>query len=467
MIVRKLTVLVCALTLSGAILPLVGQSRFTADKIVAVVGNSSILYSDLVDTGKQLVQERREQGYTSDRDPLNEALEKLLMQKLLYNQALIDSIEIYGQDAIAQNVNKRVEEMTEQAGSVLQLEALYHKPVFEIKDDLKNRYEEQQYAQTMQTTIMNKVKITPGEVARYYRSIGRDSLPVIPEQYVYAQITRYPASVKEAKQRAREKLLALRERINNGDKFDILARMYSEDTNSATLGGDLGWMQLDQLEKPFADALSKLQPDQVSGIVETSYGFHIIQLIEKKGSSYHSRHILVRPSYSSDELVVGARMLDSLVHVIRVDSLTFEKAAMDYSDDKYSKQNGGLVTNHEMLEFYGANDTSYSSTKFYKENLNRDDYNALKSLKVGEISLSFNTQDMKGNPLSKVVKLLEIIPSHEASLNEDYLDLERVALQQKQEKEFEKWLDGKIEAMYVRIDPEFRNGAFENKHWIK
>ncbi len=439
--------------------------QVVADKVVAVVGNSAILYSEVVNFSKQVLQQRRERGYTSDRSAMSEALESLMLQKMLYNQALIDSVEI-NLDGVAESVDKQVDAMIAEVGSIAALEAREGKPVFEIKADMRTQAEEAQYAQMMRMTIMNKVTITPGEVEKYYNSLRTDMLPIVPEQYVYAQITKFPSSTTVAKQRTREKLLEMRERILGGARFDMLARMYSQDPGSALQGGEMDFMSAESFEKPFGEALTKLQPGQVSGVVETVYGFHIIQLLEKKGDLYKSRHILLRPTFTDSELAEDLMMLDSLSTEIKEGRITFEEAAMKHSDDKYSKQNGGLVTNHEMLEMYGANDTSYSRTAFYKEELGGD-YPYMRSLKPGDISTPFQSADMRGNTLTKIIKLLDIIPSHTASLANDYLQIEEIALQNKQQKEFEKWLDKKIATMYVRIDKSMDTSEFENKAWIK
>ena len=449
--------MVCAGTVSA-------QERYTVDKVVAVVGNSAIKYSELVEARNVLVEERRKQGYTSDRDPMNEALEGLLVQKLLYNQALIDSVQI-NLDAVSSEVEARLAMMTEEAGSTAALEAEMGMPYYEIRQDFKGKYEEMYYAQAMRSDVISKMKITPGEVEMFYRELDRDSLPIVPEQYVYAQIVRYPTSSKEAKQRVREELLDMRERVINGTRFDLLARMYSVDPGTAMQGGEME-MSLNQFVQPFADALEKLQPGQISEVVETEYGFHIIQLVEKNGDRYRCRHILLRPVYTPDELAEGGRFLDSLANEIRGGAITFEDAAMKYSDDKYSRQNGGIVTNHELLELMHVSDTRYSTTKFLREDL-RTDYPAISALKEGEISPAFQSRDLRNNELNKIVKLIQVIPAHPASLNEDYLQIEALALQTKQEEEFEKWLDGKIDGLYIRIEPEFRDGDFVNKHWVK
>ena len=443
----------------------VDAQSIIADKVVAVVGNSAILYSEVVDYSKQILAQRKEKGYTSDRSAMSESLENLLMQKLLYNQALIDSIEI-NNSMVIENVESRVDAMIAEVGSIAALEADAGKPIFEIKADMRRMAEEGQYAQMMQNSIMQAVKITPGEVEEYYHSLRTDMLPIVPEQYVYAQITKMPSSTTQAKQRTRERLLEMRERVINGTRFDMLARMYSMDPGSALQGGEMDYMPLAQLEKPFAEALSKLQPNQMSGIVETVYGYHLIQLMDKKGDNYKCRHILLRPTFTDFELADDLKLLDSLRSEIAEKRITFEQAALEYSDDAYSKQNGGLVTNHELLEVYGANDTSYSRTAFYKEDLGRD-YTYMRGLKVGEMSQPFQSADMRGNTLTKLIKLLDIIPAHAASLSNDYLQIEQIALQNKQQVEFEKWLNKKIEMMYIRIDPMMDTTEFENKNWIK
>ena len=458
-----------ALLFAGA---LAQKRQVMLDKVVAVVGGSSILYSEVDDYARQLTEQRRQEGYTSDRDPMNEALEALMTQKLLYNQAQIDSVKVNDADIMAR-VEEQVQQMVEAEGSIPQLEAKHHMPIFNIREIMRQRYEEQAYANSMQTEVVDKVSVIPGEVERFYKSISKDSLPLVADQYVYAQITKFPKSIDEAKRRARERLLEMRERIITGDaKFDLLARIYSVD-GSALHGGEMEPATLQTFVQPFADALSELKPGQISEVVETQYGFHLIQLIDKKGNLYHCRHILIRPTYTTEELSEPDRQLDSIAELIRADSLTFEEAALRFSDDPYSRQNGGIVTNHELLEHYNANDARYTATKFLKEDFGNmgpsaiADFRTLSQLKVGDISPAYQTQDMNGNQLSKIVKLVQIIPTHVASLNEDYLRLEQMALNRKQEKVFGEWLSKKIDGMYVYIDPEFRDGEFANKHWVK
>ena len=449
------------------------QRQVMLDKVVAVVGNSSILHSEVAEYAARMVEQRRREGYTSDRDPMNEALEGLMLQKLLYNQALIDSVEI-DLAGLQARAEEQLQQMIEEEGSIKALETRYHMPIYNIREMLRQNYQEQSYAQSMQHEITSKVTITPGEVEFFFKNTSRDSLPIIPEQYVYAQITKFPRSIQEAKRRTRTRLLEMRNRILSGEaRFETMARMYSVD-GSAMRGGEIEPTTLQGLFQPYADALAELKPGQISEVVETQAGFHIIQLIDKRGNLYHSRHILLRPSYTAEELAEPLHELDSLADLIRKDSITFERAALLHSDDALTRMNGGLVTNHDILERADALDVNYTQTKFLKEDFANDgfhkpyaDFLAFSQLPIGEVSKAYQTQDVMGNQISKIVKLVSIIPAHKASLDEDYIRLEQMALMVKQERLFNQWLDRKIDAMYVFIDPEFRNGEFENKHWVK
>ena len=467
---RKMVLLAVSVS---AVLGAAAQKReVMLDKVVAVVGGSAILHSQVEEAAREMVAQRRAQGYTSDRDPFNEALEGLMTRKLLYNQAQIDSVDV-NTGEIVSRVEEQVQQMIDMAGSIRELETQHHMAIFNIREILRQTAEEQAYANAMQGEVVNKVKVIPGEVERFYKTIDKDSLPMIAEQYVYAQITKYPKSMVEAKQRTRERLLDMRERIITGQaRFENLARMYSVD-GSAMRGGELDPTPLAGFDKAFGDALGELKPGQISEVVESQFGFHIIQMIEKRGNLYRARHILLRPVYTSDELGASLQTLDSLAAAIRSDSITFEKAALRHSDDASSKMNGGIVSNHDILERYNAYDARLTQTKFLKEDFGKmgyksiDDYNAISRLEVGGVSDAYLTEDMLGNQLAKIVKLVEVIPTHKASLNEDYLSLEEMALNAKQERVFRDWLSKRIDAMYVYIAPEYRDGAFENKHWVK
>lgn len=461
--------LVCMMFSSVAVAQ---KQQVMIDRVVAIVGGSSILYSEVRDYADALVEQRRAEGYTSDRDPMNEALETLMRQKLLYNQSLIDSVQIGGDVGVY--VEQRLQAMIQEEGSIAKFEEKQHMPIYNFREILRQQMTEQEGARAMQNHVIEDVVVTPGEVERFYNSLKEDELPLIPEQYVYAHIVRYPDSQEEAKQRTKERLLEMRERVISGKStVAILARTYSVDPGSAMRGGEYPPGPLEQLTPPFADALSKLKPGQISEVVETDYGFHIIELIdEPKNNLYHYRHILLKPTYTADELMAPTRFLDSLSSVIKRDSISFEEAAKLHSQDDMTKNNGGLVTNHDILMSNPSYaNVKYSNTKFTRESFgdgkSLQDYAAISGLKEGEVSGAFMTADIKGNELSKIIKLLEVIPTHTATLEDDYLTIEQMALNQKKEKVFKQWLVEKIDGIYVFIDPEFRNGEFDFPNWVK
>ena len=448
------------------------KQQVMIDKVVAIVGGSSILYSEVREYATMLVEQRRAEGYTSDRDPMNEALENLMRQKLLYNQSLIDSVQVGGD--VATYAEQRLQAMIQEEGSIAKFEEKQHMPIYNFREILRQRLTEQEGARAMQNHVIEDVVVTPGEVENYYKSLAEEDIPLVSEQYVYSHIVRYPDSQEEAKQRTKERLLEMRERIISGKStLPILARTYSVDPGSAMRGGEYPPGPLEQLTPPFADALAKLKPGQISEVVETDYGFHIIELIdEPKNNLYHYRHILLKPTYTNDELLAPNRFLDSLSQVIRADSISFEEAAKKHSQDDMTKMNGGLVTNHDILMSNPSYaNVKYSNTKFTRESFgdgkSLQDYAAISSLKEGEVSGAFMTADLKGNELSKIIKLVKIIPTHTATLEDDYLTIEEMALNEKKEKAFREWLSEKIDGIYVFIDPEFRDGEFEFPNWVK
>ena len=430
------------------------------------------MYSEVREYATMLVEQRRAEGYTSDRDPMNEALENLMRQKLLYNQSLIDSVQVGGD--VATYAEQRLQAMIQEEGSIAKFEEKQHMPIYNFREILRQRLTEQEGARAMQNHVIEDVVVTPGEVENYYKSLAEEDIPLVPEQYVYSHIVRYPDSQEEAKQRTKERLLEMRERIISGKStLPILARTYSVDPGSAMRGGEYPPGPLEQLTPPFADALAKLKPGQISEVVETDYGFHIIELIdEPKNNLYHYRHILLKPTYTNDELLAPNRFLDSLSQVIRADSISFEEAAKKHSQDDMTKMNGGLVTNHDILMSNPSYaNVKYSNTKFTRESFgdgkSLQDYAAISSLKEGEVSGAFMTADLKGNELSKIIKLVKVIPTHTATLEDDYLTIEEMALNEKKEKAFREWLSEKIDGIYVFIDPEFRDGEFEFPNWVK
>lgn len=442
------------------------------DRVVAIVGGSAILHSDVTMFAEQIVQSRRAQGFTSDRDPMNESLEALMKQKLLFHQSQIDSIESGSVDEL---VSQRIDAMVAEVGSVAKLEEEQHMKIFNLRQIMYNRMTEQQAATAMQNHVIGDVTVTPGEVNLFFSKLKEEQIPLIPEQYVYAQITRYPSSLEEAKLRTKERLLEMRERIISGKStIDLLARTYSDDPGTAMRGGLMS-STANELTAPFADALAELKPGQVSEVVETEFGFHIIQLQEEpKNGIYTFRHVLLKPDFTVEELVEPIEFLDSIRALIVSDSLTFESAAAEHSHDTYSKKNGGIVTNHDILTKYPQlSNVKLSATKFKKDDFGSQggkslaDYHALSKLKVGEVSNAFQSEDLNGNELAVMVKLIEVIPIHSATLKDDYLKIEEMALEEKKMKVLNKWLEEKIDQHYVYVAPDFRDGEFEFKNWVR
>ncbi len=447
----------------------VQAQKMTVDKVVARVGNSAILYSEVEEAAADMAAQYKEAGRTSDRDLFYEALETLMERKLAYNQALIDSLVI-DESTVANEAGELLGMQIEEAGGVRELERMHNMTVIYV---FCIYLRTNSVAYDMQRNIYGKATITPGEVELFYAKIPADSVPTVPEQYMYAQITRFPANMKEAKEQVRENLMELRERVVNGNsRFETLARLYSEDQDTGAKGGELPPLELEHMDPAWQPEVEHLRPGQVSEVVETEYGLQIIQLVEKAGNKYHLRYIIRRPKYSVSDLAVAGRFLDSLATVIRADSITFEAAARKHSDDAATRQNGGIATNTELLQITQRGQASGAQMvfKFKREDFeyNIRDYLELSKLKPGEVSNAFTSRDLKGNELSKIVKLLEIFPTHDANLTDDYVMLEQAALDQKRDRVYREWLEQTIAATHVYVDPAYRDASkWRDKSWIR
>lgn len=444
----KPTVFFLLLTLSFAH---TSYSQEVIDKVVAVVGGDMILASDI----EQEVMRLKMQGSLPEGDAKCEILDQLLIQKLLLNQSKIDSLSA-NEAAIESEIERRLRYFVNQIGSERALENYFHKTMYEIKDDLREVIREQQLTQQMRQKVVEKITVTPSEVKRFYKTLPSDSLPLIPEQYELQEISMYPPSSSQAKFQVKEKLLDLRSRILKGERFSSLAMAYSEDLASAKKGGELGFRSRDELVKSFADVAFSLADGQVSQIVESEYGFHIIQMIEKRNNQVNVRHILLKPQFSSDMLVEAQSKLDSIANLIKRDSLTFEKASAIYSEDKKSRYNGGLVVNP-------ANNTKY----FEKEQLQPSDYYVIKQLKKGEVSTPFESRDDHANVIFKIIKIKDIVPSHKANLTDDYNIIQGITKQSREQEVFLNWIKEKQKTTYIKIDPEYKGCVFKTEGWIK
>ncbi len=384
-------------------------------------------------------------------------LEELLISKLFLDQARIDSI-VVSESAVDGDLNMTLNNFIRKAGSEQALVDYFKKSMIEIRMDLKKSLMNQQIINEVQSKIADKIAVTPADVRRYYQGIPKDSLPVIPSRVELSVIQLDPPAGEENKAEARQKLLDLRSRILAGESFSTLAVLYSEDIESAKVGGEIGFVTRGEVEKEYADAAFGLNKNTVSKIVETKVGFHIIQLIDRKGDMVNTRHILIRSKVKPDEAVRAIEKLDSIANQIRKDSITFAKAAMRYSSHKDSRINGGKLVKSNP----NARETWHTL-----EELDRETYVIVRDLKIGEISKPFRTTDENGNIVFRIVKIDNEIPAHVADLKNDYQGLYNSALLDKRSKIYQQWIDKKIGVTYIKISEEFKSCDFANKGWLK
>ena len=420
------------------------------DKVVAVIGNEAVLLSDV----EMEISQRKMHGILSEENLFCRVLEEMLQSRLLIAQAKIDSLQINHAEVQA-DVDFQMNYFIAQLGSEKALEEQFKKPISKIREMMQEQAEERNLIRKMKNKIVEGIEITPADAKKFYETIPTDSIPVIPEQYSYQQILIYPPSA-DANFAVKERLLELRERIMKGEKFSTLAILYSQDPNSAKLGGELGLRNVTDFLPSFKNAALTLKPGQVSQIVETQYGFHIMQMIEKQGKDFiNVRHILLKPIYSINEQRKAFSRLDSVKNLITSDSIKFEVAAMYFSQDEKTKLNGGLVANPQTR-----------SPRFNKDELGSN-YFVLRDLKVGQISDPFKSTDEHGKEVYKIVKLREVIPAHKANIKDDFATITMMAEGQKQMEKLIKWLEKKQIETYIKIDDDYKDCKFESKNWIK
>lgn len=438
------------------------NSNMIAEELVAIVGNQSIALSDLYETTQRVIENRKQYGVTSKLEPACEALELILTQKLLAAQARLDSLD-KNMNSLDEDVQKRVDEMVKSAGSIKNLEQMTGKAIFQLRDDYKRDITEMTLSGMMETEVRNKVKITHKEVEEYYSSFNTDSLPPMPPQISYAQIVKMPPATEERKYEVRQRLLEFRERILKGEKMTVLASLYSQDPGTKVNGGEYR-SKFAESVAPFADAVRQLKPGQISEIVETEFGFHLIELISKTDDSFVCRHLLLKPEFTVAEEQAATKELDSIAQLIRDKKLTFEDAALRYSDDVETKMNGGL--NFNVMAFRQTFDLREASTRFILDELNNPmDSRMLGKMQVGDISDAYQNMDMKGNYIFKIVKLVESIPTHKVNLEDDFVFIESQALIAKQEKAINEWIDKAIKKMFIIINPEYMAYQLERDTW--
>ena len=423
------------------------------DKTVAVVGNEMISVSQI----EEEVQVMRAQGMASDRNIRCELLEQMMTAKLFLIQARLDSLTV-NNDMVESELRNRVDNIRTQLGGDENVEKYFGKPLYRLRQEWRQTLQDQSLTQQMQQNVASSVsEMTPYDVQKYVEATDSLDLPVVPIKYQLSQICIYPDR-EAANLAVKERLLAIRERIMNGEKFSVLAMIYSQDPGSARRGGELGMASKSVFWPPFSDAAMALKPGIVSQIVETPDGFHIIEVLEKKGDMFNARHILLKPEYTAEDREKAFKTLDSLKTELTNGAVSFDLAARFYSQDPATRTNGGQMA-----------DPSTGSSYFEIDQLKPEDYNAIKDLKEGEISEPFESRDNEGrsgNTVYKIIKVDKIIPAHTASFSEDYTMLSEQAQNERAMNAIDEFIKKKISETYIVIDPIFKDCPFTHEEWM-
>ncbi len=448
---KRIFVLVMAVALMAAESLTAQRYDNVIDRTVAVVGNSVIMLSDVEREAEMWTR----YGLGSGEKVRCEVLDSMMRHKLYYTQASLDSLTV-NQNMVDAAVEERMNYFLSNFQSEEELEAYFGKSLPDLRSYLREMMIEQNMTQEMQRTITDAVpEVTPKDVRDYYKSIPKEDLPMISTQYRFSQIVLYP-DVKKAEMEVRERLLEFRKRILDGYKFSLLATMYSE-CESSRRGGELGMAPKDVFWPEFSDAAMALKVGQVSPIVQSPDGFHLIQLIAKDKDKFNARHILLKPKYTAEDAQVAFTRLDSIKTAILADSITFEQAAKIYSEDPASRTNGGVVASPQS-----------GSSYFEKEYLKPADYAVLKNMKVGEISRpieSLDNEGRNGNLVYKIVRLDEIIEAHPATYEQDFNRLIDMAQYHKNKAALDEFIKEKQKSTYIVIDPLFEHCDFKRRGW--
>ena len=435
---------------------LVAQNN-VIDEIVWVVGDEAILKSEVEEYRKEiLMQNQRIEG-----DPYCFVPEQLAIRKLFLDQAKLDSIEVQ-----ESNVNRTLEYLVNEyiasTGSVERLEEYYGKSIADIREDLREQIREQQLVEGVQQKHFGNIQLTPSEIRKYYNSLPQDSLPFIPTTLEIQIITVEPKVPLPEIDKVKARLREFTDQINSGEKdFSTLALLYSEDP-SAIKGGEMGFMTRSQLVPEFASVAFALNdPKKVSNIVETEYGFHIIQLIERRGDMGNFRHILLKPKVPQESLDTALVRLDSIRSGIMNKKISFEEAATFLSADKDTRNNKGIMVNN------ARGSVNAGTPRFALNELNQDIAKVAGEMKEGEISQPFIMLNEKGRQVAAMIKITARNEGHRANINNDYQIIKQMAESARQQKMVDEWLQEKISKTYVRIDPDWQRCEFKYKGWIK
>ena len=430
-------------------------AQSVVDEVVWVVGDEPILRSDIEQMRLQAAQE----GIRFKGNPDCAIPEQIAVQKLFLHQAAIDSIEVTEAE-ISSGIDQQIEYWIQMAGSREKLEEYKKQTVSQMRAQLHDDFRDRQMVQKMREKLVSDVKVTPAEVRRYFKDLPQDSLPFVPTEVEVQIITQTPRIEMEEINRVKEELREYTDRVTRGEtSFSTLARLYSEDPGTARNGGELGYTGRSVLDPNFATvAFGLTDPKKISKIVESEFGFHIIQLIDKRGDKVNVRHILRKPVVSDEAVNQAILRLDSIGDDLRAQKFTFEEAAAYLSDDKDTRNNHGLMANTSE---------SARTSKFRMQDLPQDVARVVDTLKVGEISQAFQMVNDRGKTVCAIVKLKKRIEGHKATVTEDFQILKDVVLNKMRNEKINKWVTEKIKATYVRMNGDYRDCDFEYHGWVR
>ena len=430
-----------------------GARAQVIDEVIWVVGDEAILRSEVEEERIRLQYE----GQQIKGDPYCVIPEQMAIQKLFLHQAELDSIEA-NESSVSHQVDMRINYYIYQIGSKEKMEEYFRKPSSEIREEMMTLIRHQMIIQQMQQKLTSSIKPTPAEIRRYYNSLPLDSIPMMPAQVEVQILSVEPPVPVEETERIKQRLREFTERVQSGSTdFSMLARLYSEDTESAKRGGELGFVGKGQLVPEFAEVAFNLNdPRRVSRIVQTEYGFHIIQLIEKKGDRINCRHILLRPRIQSIDKIDAIARLDSIRQLIVADSLQFEQAVAMFSEDKNTVMSAGLMTNPNT-----------GSSRFEFQELAPEIAKQIYNLKEGEVSDPFVMMDaQKNREVCAIVRLKKKMDVHRANLSDDFQTIKGMLEEEKGRELLHEWILKKQKSTYVQISPEWQGCDFEYPGWI-
>ena len=435
-------------------LSLSAKAQTTVDKIVAQIGDNIILLSDIQAQKIQILQAGLE--LTPEKDC--QILEELMYQNLLLNQAILDSIEVSDAQVDAE-MEQRIRVIEGQIGGRQKLEEFYGKTIGDIKREFKTVIKDQLLSKEMERTITANVSITPREVRRFYENIPLDSIPLISSQLSFQQIVQYPEITTKDKERAFNKLADIRKKIiKNGKSFSTQARIHSMDPGSATEGGKINATR-GMMVPQFEAAVFSLDKNGISDVFETNYGYHIVQLLDRKGDDYSCRHILIIPEFEFEAIAVAEKKMDSCYQLLSSGEISWEEAVTRFSNDETTRQNNGTITNPI------SGDIMWSM-----EDLNQVDqqiYLLTNSLEKGDLSTpSLYTNMMERKEGIRIVKLVDRTVAHRANLKDDYALIKSAAESEKKQKIVSEWTTSKIGNAYIRLDENYKNCNFSN-NWLQ